>query len=403
MDVTEKENILHFEEDSRLIPSPSGHLTPESAAAAGSAVGAAMGKGSKLCVSHSTEEGACALAYAFASGAASSGADCIFMGSASATGAAYAAGILGCTAGCFVHTEITASLGLFSGDGLSLYRSTERRIEKELSSSRSLPYSHYGKITVFDKADELYAAELSRQISEPYKDIRADIYSSSERLLDVCKKALSGKNDPGGTRIAFRISADGKRVSAYSEDTGYVFCDKLIMLCCREIFEKGEDCAVCGSVPKALEKLAAQYGRQVISCGSCVCSEEESPSADCLKARSLASKQLFMHDGAALALTVPMILTKRGITLKEAVESLPNSAGVNRFIPVNKPSELLERLCTRAGGTLTDGDGGRVTIRPVRTGKGVMLSVESYALEAASELCDIYAEIVQKAKSISEK
>ncbi len=395
-----KENILHFEEDSRLIPSPSGHLTPNGAAAAGAAagaaVGAAVGKGGRICVSHSGEQGASALAHAFASGTASSGADCIFMGCASASGAAYAAGILSCNIGCFVHTEITASLSLFSGDGLNLYRSMEKKIEKELDRVHSLPYSHYGKTEEFDKADELYAAALSKHISEPYRGVYADIYSSSERLIRVCKKALDGKNDPGGARIAFRIGADGKKVSAYSDETGYIFRDRLIMLCCKDRFEQGEDCAVCGKAPKALEKLAAMYGRKLLSCGSCTCSEEDNPSEECIKARALAAKQPFMHDGAYLALTVPKILTRNGITLKEAVDALPPSAGVSRFIPVNKPSELLEKLCTDNRGTLTDSDSGRVTIRPIRTGKGIMLNVESYALEAASELCDIYTEIVRK-------
>ena len=46
--------------------------------------------------------------------------------------------------------------------------------------------------------------------------------------------------------------------------------------------------------------------------------------------------------------------------------------------------------------TTTNGDGGRVTVRPVRTGKGIMLNVESYALEAASELCDFYSEVIKR-------
>lgn len=37
------ENILHFEENSRLVPSASGQLDTMGAAAAGAAVGAAMG------------------------------------------------------------------------------------------------------------------------------------------------------------------------------------------------------------------------------------------------------------------------------------------------------------------------------------------------------------------------
>ena len=327
--------------------------------------------------------------------AASSGCECVFMGSCAATSAAYAAGITGCSGGCYVHTEITASLGLFAGDGLDLYRSTEEQIEHELTVSHLLPYSHYGTVTNFDGADLIYAAAVSEQVI-PFEGIRADFYSSSERILSVCEKILEGRNDKNGERIAFRISGDGRRISAYSEETGYVFRDRLIMICCMDMFDRGEDCAVCGSVPRALEQLAESCGRKIISCGKNICDDESSPSSQCLEARHLASKQLFMHDGIALAFNVLEVLRRRKMTLKEAVSQLPKFAGVNRYIPVDKPSELLERLSVSTGGVLTDGDGGRVTVRPVRTGKGIMLNVESYALEAASELCDFYSEVIKR-------
>lgn len=390
------ENILHFEENSRLVPSASGQLDTMGAAAAGAAVGAAMGgeKG-RICVAHSPSAGAASLAMAFAAGAASSGCECVFMGSCAATSAAYAAGITGCSGGCYVHTEITASLGLFAGDGLDLYRSTEEQIEHELTVSHLLPYSHYGTVTNFDGADLIYAAAVSEQVM-PFEGIRADFYSSSERILSVCEKILEGRNDKNGERIAFRISGDGRRISAYSEETGYVFRDRLVMICCMDMFDRGEDCAVCGSVPRALEQLAESCGRKIISCGKNICDDESSPSSQCLEARRLASKQLFMHDGIALAFNVLEVLRRRKMTLKEAVSQLPKFAGVNRYIPVDKPSELLERLSVSTGGVLTDGDGGRVTVRPVRTGKGIMLNVESYALEAASELCDFYSEVIKR-------
>jgi hypothetical protein len=37
---------------------------------------------------------------------------------------------------------------------------------------------------------------------------------------------------------------------------------------------------------------------------------------------------------------------------------------------------------------------GRVLIRPVKTGKGVMMYVESYAAETAAEICDFYSDLL---------
>ena len=394
-----KSNVerLHFEEESRLIASGSGNITCNDAAAAGRAT--ACEKGAIL-VSHGSGTGADALAYAFASGVSAAGARCVFAGECCAPAAAYAAKSLGCTAGCHIHTEITASLSLFSGDGLPLYRSYEEKIEKALQSSKELPYSHFGDIRSFGGADELYAAKAASFLrSEPAK-VYADVYSSSPSVMRVCGDILSGRGNKNGERIAFRISADGRRISAYSDETGYVFRDKLIMLCCRRLFEQGKDAAVCGKAPRALEKLAGLYGRKILSCGGAVCVNESSPSGRCLAARKAAAQQMFANDGIVLMMTVLDILGEENKTLSEALKGLPDYADINRYIPVDRPSELLKKLCVTGmeeSGVIGDGENGRVTIRPVRTGKGVMLCVESCAAETAAELCDFYAGIISNA------
>ncbi len=400
--------IMHFEEESRLVPDGSEAILPEDAAAAGAAAARVLcPKGGRLLAAHSGEKGAAALAFAFASGAAASGADCILAGECPATAASYTLRQLGCTGGCYVHTEVTASLRMMAADGLGLFADCEDRIADRVRRCADIPYAHYGRISRFDGAEELYASAVRGMMSSDGGRIYADINSSSESVMRCCERILEGRNPRTGTRIAFHISGDGGRISAYSDETGYVFRDKLIMICCMDLFEQGIDAAMCGRPSAALEKMAESYGRNIISCGRSVCLDGKKPSVGCAEARKLASSQLFMHDGIALMARVTDLLRRNDMTLKEAVDKLPPYASVTRFIPADKPSELLRRLCTvsadgTADGVVADGAGGRVVIRPVRTGKGVMLSVESYALEAAAELCDFYGEIIASGRSLSE-
>lgn len=394
------EKSMHFEEESRLVQSSAAPLTPENAAAAGAVCARTSGKGAKILISHSGENGAAALASGFAAGAAASGADCIMTEVCPSTAAAYAVKQLRCSMGCYVHTEITASFKLFAGDGLSLFGDAEESISAGLGAQPPLPYSHYGSVTRFNGAGELYTGALKDIIGGNMNGIYADVSSSSSAVTDCCAKILEGKNDRSGSRISFHISGDGSRISAYSDETGYVFGEKLMMICCRDMFEKGMDIAVCGRPLRAVEKMAERYGRKVISCGRSICASEHQPSELCADARSLASRQMFTRDGIALMITVLEILRSKKTTLKAETDSLPSFAAVSRYIPVNTPSELLKRLCTVTGGdapdgVLSDGNSGRVVIRPVRTGKGVMLSVESTALETASELCDFYSNIIK--------
>lgn len=386
-------NKIHFEDESRLTPAVSEAVSARDAAEIGESLSRAV-KGGKILVSSSGENGGAALAKCVAAGAASAGSDCIIAEDCSASAAVYAAKALGCKAGCRCHTEITASFKLTASDGLNLFERTENEIIAGLDRKNDVPYSHYGRITVFEGASELYSSYMKKYIGGRL-NVFADINSSSDAIVRECKQIIGENNNKTAPRTAFRISGDGSRISAYSDQTGYVFREKLISLCCRDLFERGIDAAVCGSVPRVLERLASDYGRKIISCGKNICRTEAQPSEKCRLARSLASEQLFMYDGIALMITTLEILRKTEMPLAEAIKSLPPQAGVSRFIPVNSPSELLRKLSC-PDGVLSDGTSGRVTIRPVRTGKGIMLNVESFALEAASELCDFYEGLINR-------
>lgn len=395
---------MYFEEESRLVSADRSLPASAEAAQIGRACAKAADRGERIFIAHSGERGAHALARGFASGCAEAGREAVFGGECSARAAANAVKALGCALGCHIHTEITPLFRIFASDGLSLDAKTEDMITAEISNptKKDIPYSHYGVIREFSGTSELYVSSLRQRLGGSINGIYADIYSASPSVTEEALRAIDGKNDPSGERIAFHIGADGGRLSAYSDSTGYVFREKLLMLCCRGLFERGEDAAFCGRPPKWLEKMAAGYGRQVISCGRSVCTGCGEPSEECKRARKLAAAQSFTGDGIALMLETLEVLRQRGESLKEAIASLPPAAMINRYIPADRPSKLLERLCSVKSGTedvLSDTDRGLVTVRPVRTGKGLMLGVESFAMETAAELCDFYTEMIQKARS----
>ena len=103
-------------------------------------------------------------------------------------------------------------------------------------------------------------------------------------------------------------------------------------------------------------------------------------------------------DGIALALSVSDYLSREGISLKQAERLLPQYASAARFIPIDRSSRALRGLSdvrspqSADEGIMLDESGSRVFIRPVKTGKGLMMYVESMSIEAASEICDIYEE-----------
>lgn len=402
-----------FEEDSCLVPA--GRTNPGAAGAAdiGRACAMAAEKETsgrvRIFAAHSGERGARALAVGFAAGCAEGGCEVIAGGECSAWAAAAAVRALGCNMGCHIHTEISPLFRFFAADGLPLRAAEEERILSGLTlkkgrnasgengSQPSLPYSHYGNIKEFTGAGDVYVSGLRSRLGGRLHGINPDVYSPSSAVLGEAMQALEGRGDPMGERIAFHIGSDSGRLSAFSDSTGYVFRDKLVMLCCRGLFEKGADAAFCGRPPRWLERMAEKYGRKVISCGREVCTGCGEPSEECARARELAASQGFTGDGIALMMETLETLRLRKEPLKEAIASLPPAATINRYIPADRPSRLLERLCSTEGnGVLSDSGRGLVTVRPVRTGKGLMLGVESFSMETAAELCDFYENSIKQ-------
>ena len=126
------------------------------------------------------------------------------------------------------------------------------------------------------------------------------------------------------------------------------------------------------SFPSAADKLASRYGSSVLR--YCSCSADSSDR----EARAMAVKNPFVNDAIALMLSVLDILTTNCCTLKQAVGEIPDFATANRFIPLeDRPSNILRDFCfTRQGhgeGVVVNDNRGRVLIRPVKTGKGVMM------------------------------
>ncbi|MGN0666022.1 MAG: hypothetical protein ACI4KF_05800 [Huintestinicola sp.] len=400
---------LHFEDMSRLTGSAGARITPETAVLAGrAAAAAAKDEGARVCIGHSDSDGAEALAYAFGSGVCSGGGEAVYCGCCTSPALAFSVKRLSGDMGCHIFADVTAGIQLFASDGLTLFPDTEERIEELLLAPPGVTaYSHYGRTVQCTGVSEIYVSRLSEILKGKLRGIYADINSPESGVLEDMERVLAGKNDRSGERVSFHIGNGGTKLSAYSERTGYVFFDRLLMIVCRDLFSQGTDAADCPSLPAAAERLAESFGRRVVSCGRNICTREGSRSEECVRARALAAEQIFMRDGCALTLTILEIMRRRGMSLGELSAELPDYAVSSRYIPLNSPSELLRRLCgvrtdigdsgrMASDGVLMNNLNGRVTISPVRTGKGVMLHVESFgaAMETASELCDFYEDML---------
>lgn len=369
-------------------------ITPQTAAAVGSALASL---GGKIGVGYKASAASKSLALAAAAGITAAGAEAWLFGESSAPALAYCTAKSGLAAGCWIEAGITAKIRICSGDGLPLTRSEEKIIEGGVNRSeyRRASFSHFGEIRDTAAIMRLYGAMLEETAPKKLSKIKAILNTSGAAVSGVCENILCKINKKEGSPIVFHIGGDGRGLSAYTDETGYIFEEKLILIACTRRFALGYDAALPYDFPQAADRLAEKFGSKVLRYSGC-----PSDPAD-KDARRLAAETPFVRDGAALMMTVLEALESRGIGLAEAAAELPEMALSTRFVAIDKqPVKLLRSLFSEqqvsGDGVVIDDRRGRVLIRPVKTEKGVMMQVESYSAEIASELCDFYQDLLTK-------
>lgn len=369
-------------------------ISSQSAALVGNAV-ASLGE--KIGIAFRNNPASECLALALASGVAAAGGEAWLFGATSEPALCFCtekSGLSGC---CYIDSGVTTKIRIFSGDGLPLSAVEERLIENSLNRGayRTASFNRFGRIKDVSAMAMLYENELEKTAPEKLTKIRAVLNTSGKAVSDICEKILGKINKKDGAPVVFHINSNGRGVSAYTEETGYVFEEKLVLVCCKNLFEQGSDVSLPVDFPTAAERLAEQYGRRVLRYSLCPSDDSD------FSARRLAAETPFVRDGAALIFTVLAVLESRGIALKEAVAELPESAVCTRFVPIGKhPLKLMknvtaEKKVSGDGITISD-EKGQLFIRPVKTEKGILMQAESFSIEAASELCDFYQDLVSR-------
>ncbi len=367
-------------------------ITPQTAAAAGSSLASL---GNRIGVGYKDSPSSKSLALALAAGITAAGADAWIFGSTSEPELDFCTASSGLSAGCWIEAGITAKIKPCSGDGLPLSRSEERIIEGGMNRSeyRRAGFMHFGEIRDSSAITRLYGNMLEKAAPEKLTSIRAVLNTSGTAVNEVCENILDRINCRSGKPVVFHIGGNGRGVSAYTDETGYIFEEKLMLIACRRRFEQGHDIALPYNFPKAAEELAEKYGRRVLRYSGCPSDPSD------MEARRLAAEAPFVRDGAALMLTVLEAMEAHGRSPAEEIYDLPEIALSTRFVAIDKqPVKLLRSIFTEkqvsGDGVLIDDRRGRVLIRPVKTGKGVIMQVESYSAEVSAELCDFYQDLL---------
>lgn len=388
-------NELYFSDDGIL--SSSGYISTEEALKLGSSA-AKLSK--RIIIGIKESSAAKTLSLAFSAGALEKGADVFFTGDVSLPEILFCSDISGADNSClivYISSVFSSSFRFFRKSGAAMTTEEEDRLLNDVFVSKNSPA---GTIRDISSLRCLYSAKLKAVISQidfndfPYSVI---INSPSARIRNLCTEIFP--DTKGDNTLSFHINEDGIKVTAFTESTGYIPCEKLLLLAFKfYLADKSEDenVYVPNEFPSSAEIIAKGSKVKIV--------------------RSDSADLPFFYDKIILIVEILKIIQKTGQNLDLLCAGLPEYAELNRYIPIDRENsiELIKNLCNKykngknyyvdkdysAGITIND-DLGKISVTPIRSGKGIMLHAESKAMETAAELCDFYEGILRKSNDFS--
>lgn len=294
--------------------------------------------------------------------------------------------------GIYIDSNIITNVMVSEKRGIPMMRGLERKLEGFLNRGeyKKAAWNSFGTMLDLSGLRQLYQSTLLQEAGSDLQGMSVQIKSADplvgELLCDTLKKLGCGTRD---TRLSLILSPDGRNLSVHTPETGYLFPEKVLCLVCLGEFLNGNDVAVPFETPLAVEQLAQRYGRQALRYYSSPCDETDA------QARRMLAEHIPLRDGFVLAVRLLAFLKQRGMTVSEAARLLPEFGTASRLVGLHGgPAAVMKHFSSNGqsrgeGVSIIDGDS-RILLRPMKSGRGIMLFAESLRSETATELCDFY-------------
>lgn len=376
-------------DDAGLLGETGVELTPALCARIGAAAGSLTADG-KAAVGSSGDNASDALKQAVVSGLLSTGATVWDFGACIPPQFDYFVGFGRMPVGLYVSGGPQSRVRLVGEGGLPAARPLERALEQRLASDdvRRVSWDAWRQPTDMRGMQQLYRQELVSLAPLGLGGQAVTIRGADSACVRLLREVCTVLGCELGGSLRLHVGADGRQLSVYDEQAGYLWPYQVLALCCLAALEQGQDVALPADAPQALDELAAAYGRRVWRY-----SDSGGDEAGQSRARALAMVQPWARDGLMMAVQLLYLLHIRGESLRDMAARLPQFAVSSRVVSCRvNPGRVLQRLSSNSGETVGEGvclrtAGGVCQVRPSKRGKTLILSAEAADAEIADELC----------------
>lgn len=367
-------------------------ISPVQAVSVGCAIGSVLDNHSSVLVCCESED-CLSYAKAAASGLMSTGVSVWDLGVSHERAADFASRTLDAEIYAVVYANPSPKLMLRCPGGLRIKRDTETAIEQRLKTRvfRQEDISDFGRYVFCGGLNEMYISNLRSRFPRSLKGLNVTVKTSNDKTAEEADRLIAPINDIDGEEIVFHFLDNQNKITAYSEKTGYIIFERLVMLCVKAHFEKNENAAIPFTFPSVFDDLARDCSAKIYRYFTSSCSGADD------EARRLASRESnsYVHDGMCLIADILIYLNKKNVSLSEALSELPEFYISERFLAVggdgqedNFLGEIKSKYKRSDDGIVINNKSARAVIKPMNKGRGLMLYVDSERAEIAAELCE---------------
>ncbi len=373
-------------DDSEICGETNAEITPSAMAFTGECL-AVMGK--RIVVGYcGNDNSSKALAYSFMAGATSGGAEIFDIGEASETHIRYVMNETVADYGMFIRADTFTRARIFSKYGLELSETEENKFKNLMRRRNVQRVSGINFGEICDTSQLKILCEKKLEALEQDK-INIRINTTNKSLKKLCEKVLPDFDyrNIDKKEIIFQISSDGRSLSAFTEEYEFVPKEKLQLVCCRDMLERGEKVIIPYGFSSVADRIAESLGKEVIRFHH---SEKLSDSE-----KKIIGESPIVADAITLMIAILGIMKRKNRSLSGLVKEIPEYTSAERFVPAySSASRIMRKFCSGEKGTIRNDSDCRILIKP--RGSGFMLYAESFKSETASEMCGFYEREIEK-------
>lgn len=360
-------------------------ITPEFAGRLGCAI--ARITENYAAVSCSEENAAETIKNALLSGISSTGRQCFDCGNVTLPVLAHSADLLNCDIIVHISAKTRTRILIYNRGLLPLTRAQERLLENALTRGEylSASWNNFSSINKFTGSLSLYTAALESRtnFTVPYRITLSCINSRAAAIYTP----FLNKIGTGKTELTLTLNEKNTKAELTAENGERLDYCSMLLLAADDVMRKGGTVALPYSFPQAADLVAERYGKKILRYYASSLDDSDR------EARTIAAGEPFLSDGFLLAAAVLRVLSERGLTVGEALHTLPSFSEMSRFIHIScPPQKILKKLMNgksaETEGVVISEDGERIFMRSNKRGTGLYLFAESFNSETAAQLCE---------------